>query len=130
MSWIESIADYLVDEEYAVAGENLFIGQLPDTAGFAILLTEYDGNIIETFQNGITLYQPSLQIRVQGEPDDYLTPRDTLKSLQAALAGITNETVSGTYFQRIKPSTTILSLGQDERLRFQFSANFEVTYEE
>ena len=130
MSWIEAIADFLEDEDFGVAGTNLFIGQLPDTAGFAILLTEYDGNVIETFQSGIALYQPSLQVRVQGVTDDYATPRDTLKAIQAALAGITNQTLSGVHFQRIKPSTTILSLGQDETLVFQFSANFEVTYEE
>jgi hypothetical protein len=129
MSWIEAIAEYLEDNDYGVAGETLFIGQMPDS-GAAILLTEYDGNIIETYASGIALYQPSLQIRIHGEPEEYTTPRDTLKTIQAALAGITNETVNGVYFQRIKPSTTILSLGQDEALAFMFSANFEVTYEE
>jgi hypothetical protein len=129
MSWIESIAEYLEDNNYGVAGTSLFIGQIPDVSA-GVLLTEYDGNIIETNASGIALYQPSLQIRVHGEPEDYTTPRDKLKAIQAALAGITNQTVNGTYFLRIKPSTTILSLGQDEALAFQFSANFEVTYDE
>jgi hypothetical protein len=129
MSWIESIGTYLVNNNYGVAGTSLFIGQLPD-AGAAVLLTEYDGNIIETNASGIALYQPSLQIRVHGEPEDYTTPRDKIKAIQAALAGISNQTVSGTYFLRIKPSSTILSLGQDETLSFGFSANFEVTYDE
>lgn len=130
MSWIEAVAQYLEDEDFGVAGTNLFIGQLPDTEGFAILLTEYNGNIIETFRTGTSLYQPMLQVKTQGLTGDYATPRDSLKAIQTALAGITNQTLSGIHFKRIKPSTTILSLGQDDTLVFEFTANFEVTYEE
>jgi hypothetical protein len=128
MSWIEAIADFLEEEDFGVKGTTIFIGQRPDITGVTILLTEYDGTIMETFRGPIALYQPSLQVRVAGEPEDYATPRDTLKDVQTALAAITNQDLGGIHFKRIKPSTTILSLGQDDVLSFEFSANFEVTY--
>jgi len=71
-----------------------------------------------------------LQVRVAGNAEDYASPRARLIAIQNLLAGVTNQTLSGILFQRIKPSTTILSLGQDDVLSFEFSANFEVTYEE
>ena len=130
MSWIVAVADYLVANNLGTKGTNLFIGERPDIDGLTTLLTEYQGNTIETFASGIALYQPQLQVRVAGAPEDYAAPRARLIAIQTLLAGVTNQTLSGIRFQRIRPSTTILALGQDDVLSFEFSANFEVTYEE
>ncbi len=130
MSWIIAVADYLQANNLGTKGTNLFVGERPDIDCLTTLLTEYQGNTIETFASGIALYQPQLQVRVAGASEDYATPRARLIAIQTLLAGVTNQTLSGIRFQRIKPSTTILSLGQDDVLAFEFSANFEVTYEE
>lgn len=128
MTWVKDVADHLTSNSLGTQGTNLFIGMMPDTDSLTTLLSEYDGTINETFAAGIALSKPSLQVRVRGAAEDYTTPRQRLADIVQLLQAITNQTVGSTYFVRIKPSTTILALGQDARLRYEFSANFEVTY--
>ena len=130
MSWITSVANYLTSNSYGTQGTNLFIGQMPDTTSLTTVLTEYDGGVIETNGSGIALYQPSLQVRVRGATEDYTTPRARIVAVQTLLSGVTGNTLSGVTFLRIKPLGSIISLGQDDRLRWEFTANFEVTIAE
>ena len=130
MSWITSVADYLTSNSYGTQGTNLFIGQMPDTTSLTTVLTEYDGGVIETNASGIALYQPSLQVRVRGATEDYTTPRARIVAIQTLLSGVTGNTLSGVTFLRIRPLGSIISLGQDDRLRWEFTASFEVTIAE
>ena len=130
MSWITSVADYLTSNSYGTQGTNLFIGQMPDTTSLTTVLTEYDGGVIETNASGIALYQPSLQVRVRGATEDYTTPRARIVAVQTLLSGVTGNTLSGVTFLRIRPLGSIISLGQDDRLRWEFTASFEVTIAE
>jgi len=128
MSWVNSVADHISSNSLGTQGTNLFIGMLPDNDSLSILLTEYDGSYTETFAAGIALSVPSLQIRVRGAAEDYVTPRARLVALVTLLQAVSNQTLGGIQFLRIKPTSTILSMGQDARLRYEFSANFEVTF--
>ena len=130
MSWLNAVADYLTTNSYGTQGTSLFIGQLPDTTVLTTVLTEYDGGIIETNASGIALYQPSMQVRVRGVAEDYATPRARIVAIQSLLSGVTNTTLGGISILRIRPLGSILSLGQDDRLRWEFTANFEVTVAE
>jgi len=130
VSWITSVADYLTSNSYGTQGTNLFIGQMPDTTSLTTVLTEYDGGVIETNASGIALYQPSLQVRVRGATEDYTTPRARIVAIQTLLSGVTGNTLSGVTFLRIRPLGSIISLGQDDRLRWEFTASFEVTIAE
>jgi hypothetical protein len=127
MSWISALADHISTNSLGTQGTSLFIGTMPDTNILTAALTEYDGSVIETQASGIALYQPSLQIRVKGVAEDYTTPRARIVAIQTLLAAITNQTVSGVAFLRVRPTSSILSLGQDDRLRWSFSCNFEIT---
>jgi len=130
VSWITSVANYLTSNSYGTQGTNLFIGQMPDTTSLTTVLTEYDGGVIETNASGIALYQPSLQVRVRGATEDYTTPRARIVAVQTLLSGVTGNTLSGVTFLRIRPLGSIISLGQDDRLRWEFTASFEVTIAE
>ncbi len=130
MSWITSVANYLTSNSYGTQGTNLFIGQMPDTTSLTTVLTEYDGGVIETNASGIALYQPSLQVRVRGATEDYTTPRARIVAIQTLLSGVTGNSLSGVTFLRIRPLGSIIALGQDDRLRWEFTANFEVTIAE
>ena len=130
MSWITSVANYLTSNSYGTQGTNLFIGQMPDTTSLTTVLTEYDGGVIETNASGIALYQPSLQVRVRGATEDYTTPRARIVAVQTLLSGVTGNTLSGVTFLRIRPLGSIIALGQDDRLRWEFTASFEVTIAE
>ena len=129
MSWLESVATYLEAQSFGVQGTTLFIGMMPDTLVTTVLLTENAGSIIETNRSGIALYQPQLQIRVRGAKEDFTAPHSRIMAIQTALSVLADTTLSGIRFLRFKPTSTILSMGQDNNLRFEFSINFEVTYE-
>lgn len=127
MSWINSIADQISSNGLGTQGSSLFIGQLPDVNVLTTLLTEYQGDVIETLSSAsIALNRPSLQVMVKGVADDYQNPRTRIVAIQNLLQQITNQTLGGIYFVRVRPTSSILSLGQDDRLRWSFSCNFEV----
>lgn len=129
MSWIVSIADRLQAQSLGTKGTNLFIGVLPETSSMVTVLTEFNGDIIETNQTGIALYQPSLQVRVRGLAEDYATPKNRIEAIQTALDAMPDATYTGVRILRVRPQGTILALGQDNNMRYEFSANFQVTYE-
>lgn len=129
MTWIVSIADYLQTQNLGTKGTNLFIGVLPETNSMVTVLNEFNGDIIETNKVGIALYQPSLQVRTRGMPEDYATPKTRIAAIQTALAALPDASYSGVRILRIRPQGTILALGQDNNMRYEFSANFQVTYE-
>lgn len=130
MSWITALAEHVSTNSLGTQGTSLFIGQMPDTDILTTVLNEYEGDVIETNAAGIALYRPSLQVRVKGQAEDYGTPRARITAIQTLLAAITNQSVNGVQFLRVRPTSSIQSLGQDERLRWSFSMNFEVTCEE
>ena len=129
MSWITALADHLSTNNLGVQGTSLFIGQLPDNDVLSSALTEYEGSFTETFESGMALSEPQLQIRVRGLPEDYLTPRNRMLAIQQLLNEISNTTIGGVAFLRVRPTSTMLALGQDDRLRWGFSTNFAVTIE-
>jgi len=129
MSWILALAAYLEAQSLGTRGTNLFIGSLPDVDGLGIVLTQYGGEVIETQSTGIAINQPSLQVRVHGDAEDYNTPLVRITAIQTALTTISNQTLSGIYFLRVRPITSIIALGQGENLDYEFTCNFEVSYE-
>lgn len=129
MGFIESIADRLQTQSLGTKGVNLFVGVLPETDSMATVLNESSGEIIETNAVGIALFQPSLQVRVRGLAEDYATPKARIEDIQTALAALPDATYTGVRILRIRPQGTILALGQDNNMRFEFTANFQVTHE-
>lgn len=130
MSWITALAGHISTNNLGTQGTSLFIGQMPDTDILTSVLSEYEGDVIETNASGIAIYRPSLQVRVKGQSEDYESPRARIAAIQTLLSAISNQTINSVDFLRVRPTSSILSLGQDERLRWSFSINFEVLVEE
>jgi len=128
MNWILALATYLQTSGLGTTGTSIFIGVMPNTGATTTVLTQYSGGIIETQSNGIAIHQPSLQVRVAGGAEDYTTPLTQVTAVQNALTLVSNETLSGISFLRVKPITSIIALGQDENLAYEFVCNFEVSY--
>lgn len=126
MIWLEAISTHIQSNSLGTKGTNLFIGQLPDISGISTVLTQYDGSVQEVFDGGTNVEMPSLQIRVRGTRDEYVNTLTRCADIRDLLIGVTNETINGVNFLRIKPNGTINSLGLDENRRYQFTANFEV----
>ena len=129
MSWIVAIADKIASEGLGTGGTDLFIGFQPPHASLQSLLTEYTGDVMETQSEGVAIYKSSLQVMTCGEPEDYATPRTRIGAIYDALVAITDETISGVRFLRVRPVGTINSLGQNDNQAFEFTANFEVVHE-
>jgi hypothetical protein len=130
MNWIVALATFLQSRTPSLGtmGTNLFIGAVPPTGILTALLTQYSGQVIETQKSGISIHQPSLQVRVIGVPEDYATPLAHITAIQNALSTISNQTLSGIQFLRVRPITSIISLGSNENLEYEFTCNFEVSY--
>jgi len=126
MIWLEALATYIQTNNLGTKGTNLFVGQLPDISGISTVLTQYDGSVHEVFNGGANIEVPSLQIRVRGTRDEYVQTLTRCANIRDLLIGITNTTVNGVTFLRVKPTGTVNSLGLDENRRYQFTANFEV----
>lgn len=131
MNFVLALATFLQTRSPSLGtmGTNMFIGSLPDVDGLGIVLTQYSGDVIETQSTGIAINQPSLQVRVHGASEDYEVPLARITAIQAALASISNQTLSGIYFLRVRPISSILALGQGDNLDYEFSCNFEVSHE-
>lgn len=128
MTWILALATYLQSQSLGTMGSNLFIGAMPDIDGVSTLLTQYAGEVVETQSGGIAIHKPSLQIKVAGDPEDYVTPLTTITNIQNSLTLISNQALSGITFLRVRPITSLIALGQDEQLAYEFTCNFEVSY--
>lgn len=128
MTWILALANYIEAQSLGTKGTNLFIGTLPSIDGLHTVLTQYSGDVVETQSSGIAIHKPSLQVRVHGATEDYATPLARITAIQNALTTISNQTLSGIYFLRVRPISSIISLGQGENLDYGFTCNFEVSY--
>lgn len=126
MNWLEALATYIDDNNLGTKGTDLFIGQLPDVTGISTVLTQYEGSVKEMFKGGNDIDIPSLQIRTRGTREEYALTLTRCADIRDLLVGITNTTVNGVTFLRVKPIGTLNSLGLDENRRYQFTANFEV----
>jgi hypothetical protein len=129
MTWILALANYLeAAPSQGTKASNLFIGIMPSNPNLVISLTQYAGDVVETQASGIQLHRPSLQVRVRGVAEDYATPLARITAIQNKLAAVSNQTLSGIYFLRVRPITSIIAIGQDENLKYEFTCNFEVLY--
>lgn len=129
MNWLLALANYIEDQGFGTKGTDLFIGALPGVDGVSTLLSQSGGDVIETYASGIAIRRPALQVKVTGDPEDFLSPFNKIMAIQDSLVLIANQPLSGIDFLRVRPTSGVLSLGRDDNLSYEFTANFEVSYE-
>lgn len=131
MSFLNSVASYIQTNNLGTQGTNLFIGFLPTASTLQVVLTEYQGEVVETLRTGTqtSLKRSNMQVMVHGAKNDYSTPETRIIAIQNLLTAMPESTISGIKILRIRPIGTLNALGQNENQEFEFTANFEVIHE-
>lgn len=126
-TWVEALAQHLEQNSLGTRGTSIYIGLMPDNYVVTTMLTPYSGRIVETMASGTAINVPQLQVRVRGDVEDFATPQARAEAVKNLFALITNTTINGVVFLRVKPSSTVASMGRDENKRWEFVVNFEVS---
>lgn len=135
-TWLHSIARLLHDESFGVEGQDLFIGRRSDDADLparCIVLTEYVGDVRESFGFDGDISAPNLQVLVRTdadsttEEDQFTVGRNRAWAIHLRLRRIIDEEIHGVRFIRVgDPSPTPSPLGRDGATRFAWTVDFGV----
>lgn len=131
MSILLDLGTYLDGATIATAdltlGTNLFLGREPADPDTCVTLYETGGRPADDFFGDGTapaLERPGLQVRVRAS--GYSTAAALAGDVWQALAKVSNDTLSGTLYQRVMPLQSPFAFDRDDRDRMVFAANFDV----
>jgi hypothetical protein len=77
----------------------------------------------------VALENQMVQVKVRGDAEDYLTPKDRAVRIRYTLAAKGEHTTRSVRVLALEPIGNVLALGRDPREREEFTANFNVTWE-
>lgn len=100
---------------------DLNVGQFPTTPDKAILINSSGGR--PPYPH-LALNFPSIQIMVRGKPSGYLEARQELGEVCDILLGMGTTLLTGDIYRSCNQMGDVIYLGQDDRSRPMFSANF------
>lgn len=117
---ILEVGDYLQAQGLGTVGTDLFYGSLPDTPVACVAIKELPGQPPQAEFGGPAWERPRLEIIVRGT--SYFTGRQQAEAVYRALLGITNETLSGTFYLSAEPQTPE-QIGRDEHEHERFAVH-------
>jgi hypothetical protein len=126
---LDDIGTYLVAQSVGTLQTDMFLGWMPDTPDACVAVMEGIGDeALETFgsTSATNIERPGLQILCRGAKDDYDAPRIKAEAAKDALQDVTNQSLSGTLYQRISMRQPPSMIGRDENGRILISVNFNV----
>lgn len=109
----------------ATSGWGIYIGSEPTSPNTVITLYDTGG----LSPNPVFLLDfPTFQVRVRGNPNDYLGAYNKILGVRDVLLGFDSQDINTTRYDGVWQSSEIVSLGTDKE-RFIFVANFRVARE-
>lgn len=131
MALLDEIAARLTAQGVGAVNSVIFMGSravLPSGDGPYVSLIETGGLDPAHTQNGTATERPTVQITTRAK--DYPTARTKALAVYNALGGangLSNVTLSGTFYLRVKPRQSVTDSGLDEsgRLRLVFNIDVE-----
>lgn len=100
---------------------DLNVGRFPSTPDEAILVNSSGGR--NPYPH-LALNFPSIQIMVRGKPSGYVAARQEIGNICDILLGFGNVSLTGDMYRSCNQMGDVIYLGQDDRGRPMFSANF------
>lgn len=97
------------------------VGQFPTTPDKAILINATGGRAPYPH---LALNFPSVQVMVRGKPSGYTEARTEIGKICDILLGMGNITANGDMYRSCNQVGDVIYLGQDDRGRAIFAANF------
>lgn len=127
MSMVQDIAEELEDEEVGTVGTNIFCGRMPDDPDICIGVFQYGGQPIDEVTEDMEF--PGLQVVIRGAKNGFDAGMTMAEAVRAALHGITDTTLTTTYYYRISANQSPEQMGLDANDRPLFVINFSVQKE-
>ena len=108
----------------ATSGWGIYISREPDLPNSVVTVFDVGGL---TPNPAWLLDYPSVQIRVRGNPNDYIKTSDKAQDVKNALLGLTPQIVNGSNIRGITAIGDIAFLNYDESSRPIFTQNWRFT---
>ena len=127
--FLDEIATRLAAQSVGTVGTNIFKGSramIPNGDGPYLSLTETGGTAPGRIHNVATAHpqRPSAQVAVRAK--NYATARAMAHAAYNALDGVSNTTLSGTFYQSIRAMQEPTDIGTDSIERVMIVFNIEV----
>lgn len=103
------------------AAFSLFVGSWPEAPSACVLINATGGLPPEP---RLLLNYPSVQVVVRGAPSGYVAARNKMTQIVNALIGLVPGVISGDTYRGCIQIGEVATLGQDDKTRQLFSANF------
>lgn len=127
---LEDLAVFLPTQSLGYTfGTNLFAQLMPDQPDALTSMFEYPGNAPE-YVFGAANPQPALshpRIQVVVRDTNPLTARSTIEAVTKKLEAVVNQTINGTYYERIERLQDPFFLHRDAKRRSFYAVNLTVT---
>lgn len=127
MPLLNDIGEKLEDESIGTVGTNIFLGYMPDSPDICIGLFIYAGAPPDEVSEDVEY--PGLQVRVRGAAAGFEDALEKAYDIFNALHGLTDTTLTATYYYRISANQSPAQMGVDEKDRPEFVINFSVMKE-
>ena len=122
------IATYLASQGFGTLGSTIFVNDRPASPDALISVFGYPGQAPERPHDTSGNAKPGVQVWVRGAVDGAGTARARIESIFAALDGITNTTINGTFYVGINGiQSGVTPMGKDEVNRPEYVWNFTCT---
>lgn len=129
MSSLTEVGAYLEAETVGTVGTDLFLGQLRADPDTCMAVVQYPGRGPE-FRMGIegaAMEFPRFQFLSRSSSES--TAEANAEAAMTAIAKVSNQTLSGTFYAALTPMQSPGALRRDEQDRVIFSFNFEAEKE-
>jgi hypothetical protein len=126
---LDELGSLLASAGLGTIGTDLFLAHEPPDPDALIALHEYGGTAPLHAQgtDAPALEMPRVQVVTRGARDDYTGARERAERAYRALGGISNRTIQGTWYVRVRALQSPFSLGPDANGRHRIAFNVEVT---
>jgi hypothetical protein len=119
-----TIAAYLASGGFGTLGSDIFYNQKPATPDALICVFGYAGQAPERTHDDSGNSRPGIQVWVRGTAGTAATTRTKIENIFNYLDGVSNTTISSTFFLSIRANQSPEPMGTDENGRPEFAVNF------
>lgn len=115
MALLDALGAHLQTSGVGTLATDIFLGVMPDSPDACILIVEDNGvGPMQTF--GASTYsveRPRIRVFCRAARNDYPAARTKAVAVRAALGAIRNQTISGTAFLSVMPTSEFYPVGRD-----------------
>lgn len=115
MALLDALGAHLQTSGVGTLATDIFLGVMPDSPDACILIVEDNGvGPMQTFgASAYSVERPRIRVFCRAARNDYPAARTKAVAVRAALGAIRNQTISGTAFLSVMPTSDFYPVGRD-----------------